>query len=354
MTTNANDSLVEPREELWTSEGDGFERAFRPERLAEFIGQRQICDNLEIAVQAARKRGEPLDHLLLCGPPGLGKTTLAGIVAAEMDVPFEKTSGPVLERPKDLAAILARLAPGTVLFIDEIHRMGPAVEEMLYPAMEDFEIDLLVGEGPAARSIKLRLSPFTLVGATTRTSLLTRPLLDRFGLTEQFDFYTQDELTAVLWRYADKLGTALDRETAAAVAGRSRGTPRVALSHLRRIRDFAEVKGESPIQLATAEAAFHSLGVDKLGLQRLHRRYLEILVQHYGGGPTGVGTLAASLAEDAGTLEDVVEPYLIRSGLLERTQRGRVATAGAFRHLGLDPLRAQGSLFGIADGSKAG
>lgn len=332
-------------EDLWIAESEGFERAFRPQTLADFIGQRQICDNLQVAVQAAKKRSEPLDHLLLCGPPGLGKTTLAAIVAAEMGATFEKTSGPVLERPKDLAAILARLLPGSVLFIDEIHRMGPAVEEMLYPAMEDFEIDLLVGEGPAARSIKLRLNPFTLVGATTRTSLLTRPLLDRFGMIEQLDFYQPSELTEVVRRYAEKLQTQMTTEAAAIIAARSRGTPRVALSHLRRVRDFAEVRGESPIGVATATEALKALGVDELGLQRLHRRFLEALVKHYKGGPTGLNTLAAALGEDARTLEDVVEPFLIRSGLLERTPRGRVATNGAFVHLRVDPRHSQGQLF---------
>lgn len=325
---------------------EAVERAHRPLSLDDFVGQAEIRRNLRIAVQAARGRDEPLDHVLFCGPPGLGKTTLAGILAAEMGVPFEKTSGPALERPRDLAAILARLQPGTVLFIDEIHRLASAVEELLYPAMEDTEIDLIIGEGPAARSVKLRLSPFTLVGATTRTSLLTRPLLDRFGLVEQLDFYDVADLEAIVLRYAEKLGTELAAAAAHVIADRARGTPRVALSHLRRVRDYAEVRGELPVQETTARKALEALGVDELGLQRLHRRYLEVLVRHYRGGPTGLSTLAAALGEDGRTLEDVVEPLLIRQGLIDRTPRGRTATHRAAEHVG-DPgsVAPQTSLF---------
>lgn len=336
-------------EEIWVAAEEPveeFERAYRPIALDEFVGQPHVRRNLGVAVGAARMRGEPLDHVLFVGPPGLGKTTLAGILAAEMGVPFEKTSGPVLERPKDLAAILARLAPGSVLFIDEIHRLGSAVEEVLYPALEDFEIDLLVGEGPAARSVKLRLSPFTLVGATTRTSLLSRPLLDRFGLTEELDYYELDDLAAVVTRYAVKLEVPLADEAARVVARRSRGTPRVALAHLRRVRDYAAVRGESPIVAATAERALDALGVDVRGLARPHRRYLDVLVGHYRGGPTGVGTLAAALGEDVRTLEEVVEPLLIRLGLIDRTPRGRVATVRGLDHVGESGVPRQSGLFG--------
>jgi Holliday junction DNA helicase RuvB len=332
---------------LWTAEEpvEEFERAYRPVALDDFVGQPHVRRNLGVAVGAARLRSEPLDHVLFVGPPGLGKTTLAGILATEMGVPFEKTSGPVLERPKDLAAILARLAPGAVLFIDEIHRLGSAVEEVLYPALEDFEIDLLVGEGPAARSVKLRLSPFTLVGATTRASLLSRPLLDRFGMTEELDYYDLDDLAAVVARYAAKLDVALEPGGAAVIARRSRGTPRVALAHLRRVRDYAMVRSEAMVTAATAEAALDALGVDVRGLARPHRRYLDALVGHYRGGPTGVGTLAAALGEDARTLEEVVEPLLIRLGLIDRTPRGRVATARGHEHVGAAAGIRQGGLF---------
>jgi Holliday junction DNA helicase RuvB len=332
-------------EEEFFEADEELDRTVRPERWVEFVGQPQVRRNLEVAVAATLQRDEPLDHLLLCGPPGLGKTTLASIVARELGAPFEKTSGPVLERPKDLAAILIRLQPRTVLFIDEIHRLGPAVEEILYPALEDFEIQLVLGEGPGARSAKFKLQPFTLVGATTRTSLLTRPLLDRFGLVEQFDFYTVEDLVTVVERYAARIGAKLTAEAARVIAERSRGTPRVALAHTRRVRDYAEVARRGPADAATAREALEALGVDELGLQRLHRRYLEILVGSYRGGPTGLNTLAAALGEDPRTLEDVVEPYLIRLGLIDRTPRGRVATDRAAKHMGASPRVRQARMF---------
>lgn len=309
-----------------------LDRSFRPLSFADFIGQEDVCKNLKVAVQAALFRKEPLEHVLLCGPPGLGKTTLAEILAHEMGSPFEKISGPTLERPRDLAAILTRLKANTVLFVDEIHRLGAAVEEILYLAMEDFRIDIVIGEGPGARNVELKLNPFTLVGATTRTSLLSRPLLDRFGLIVQLDFYKEEELVAILRRYAEKLEMEMEDEAIRLVAKRSQGTPRIALSQLRRIRDFAQVSGErGPVTHRVVEEALQSLGVDEQGLQRLHRRYLELLVVKYGGGPTGVNTLAAALGEDPQTIENFVEPYLIRMGFIERTPRGRTATRFARR-----------------------
>lgn len=341
MSMDASDEVTE----FWEAADDAFERAYRPQAIAEFVGQSAVVDNLRTATAAARGRGEVLDHLLLCGPPGLGKTTLATIVAAELGAPLKKVSGPTLERPKDLAAILARMEAGTVLFVDEIHRLGPAVEEMLYPAMEDFQIDLIIGEGPAARSLPLNLQPFTLVGATTRTSLLSRPLLDRFGMIEQLDYYETAELVEILKRYARKLALELDAAAAQAIAARSRGTPRIALSYLRRVRDYAEVHGDGSIHAQVATAALAALGVDDLGLTRLHRRFLEVLVRHYNGGPTGLNTLAAALGEDPRTLEDIVEPFLIRCGLLDRTPRGRVATDRAREHIGGPVVRGQAGLF---------
>jgi len=325
-----------PRDEsalAWSAEQEQLERTHRPLRLDEFIGQRAVVANLGVAVQAAAQRGEALDHVLLCGPPGLGKTTLAGILAQELGTTFERTSGPVLERPKDLAAILANLERGAVLFIDEIHRLPTTVEEVLYPAMEDFEIDVMIGEGPGARSVKLPLQPFTLVGATTRTQLISRPLRDRFGLFEQLDYYEARDLIEVLMRYAEKLSTTLTPDAAKLLAERAQGTPRVALARLRRVRDYAEVYGESPISAATAAAALNALGIDELGLKRLDRRFLQVLIEHYDGGPTGLRTLAAAIGEDPRTLEEVVEPYLIRQGLIDRTPRGRIATRRAVDHV---------------------
>jgi Holliday junction DNA helicase RuvB len=307
-----------------------LDRSYRPLSFGEFVGQEPVVQNLTVAVQAALMRKEPLEHVLFCGPPGLGKTTLAEILAHELGAPFEKVSGPTLERPRDLASILTRLKPLTVLFIDEIHRIGTAVEELLYLAMEDFRISIVIGEGPGARNVEIKLNPFTLVGATTRTSLLSRPLLDRFGLIEQLDYYKERELVVILQRYADKLGVAVEPSALELVSRRSQGTPRIALAHLRRIRDFAQVEGEKErVTTDVVERALKAIGVDEQGLQRLHRRYLELLVLKYGGGPTGVNTLAAALGEDPQTIENFVEPYLIRMGFIERTPRGRTATRSA-------------------------
>jgi len=307
-----------------------LDRSYRPLSFSEFVGQGPVVENLKVAVQAARLRGEPLEHVLFCGPPGLGKTTLAEILAYELGAPFEKVSGPTLERPRDLAAILTRLKSFTVLFIDEIHRIHPAVEELLYLAMEDFRLSIVIGEGPGARNVEIKLNPFTLVGATTRTSLLSRPLLDRFGLIEQLDYYSEEELYRILERYAGKLQIEVEPSALELVARRSQGTPRIALAHLRRIRDYAQVEGgRGIVTREVVERALQALGVDEQGLQRLHRRYLELLVLKYGGGPTGVNTLAAALGEDPHTIENFVEPYLIRMGLIERTPRGRTATRSA-------------------------
>jgi Holliday junction DNA helicase RuvB len=318
-------------------EDDGAEASLRPQTLAEFVGQRASRENLAVFIQAARGRGDALDHVLLHGPPGLGKTTLAQIVARELGVGFRATSGPVIQRAGDLAAILTNLQPRDVLFIDEIHRLQPAIEEVLYPAMEDFQLDLIIGEGPAARSVRIDLSPFTLVGATTRAGLLATPLRDRFGIPLRLVFYTPAELQRIVARGAEKLGMALTEDGAAEIARRSRGTPRIAGRLLRRVRDIAAVAGDTPVTAAVADAALHRLEVDRSGLDAMDRRYLRRIAEHHAGGPVGVETLAAALAEARDTLEDVIEPYLIQEGLILRTNRGRVLGEPGWRHLNMVP-----------------
>jgi Holliday junction DNA helicase RuvB len=316
---------------------DAAEASLRPQTLAEFVGQRASRENLGIFIQAARARGEALDHVLLHGPPGLGKTTLAQIVARELGVGFRATSGPVIQRAGDLAAILTNLQSRDVLFIDEIHRLQPAIEEVLYPAMEDFQLDLIIGEGPSARSVRIDLPAFTLVGATTRAGLLATPLRDRFGIPLRLVFYTPEELELIVNRGAQKLGADLTAEGAGEIARRSRGTPRIAGRLLRRVRDFAAVDGASPIDRAVADASLTRLEVDRLGLDAMDRRYLRRIAEHHAGGPVGVETLAAALAEARDTLEDVVEPFLIQEGLVLRTSRGRMLGEPGWRHLGLAP-----------------
>ncbi len=316
---------------------DAAEASLRPQTLAEFIGQQASRENLRVFITAARGRSEAMDHVLLHGPPGLGKTTLAQIVARELGVGFRATSGPIIQRAGDLAAILTNLQPRDVLFIDEIHRLQPAIEEVLYPAMEDFQLDLIIGEGPAARSVRIDLSPFTLVGATTRSGLLTTPLRDRFGIPLRLVLYTPAELELIVTRGAEKLQFPLTREGAMEIARRSRGTPRIAGRLLRRVRDFAAVAGTNPVDLEAADAALTRLEVDRLGLDAMDRRYLRRIAEHHGGGPVGVETLAAALNEARDTLEDVVEPYLIQEGLVLRTSRGRMLGEPGWRHLGLPP-----------------
>ena len=318
-------------------EEDAPETSLRPQTLAEFVGQKASRENLRTFIQAAKGRGEAMDHVLLHGPPGLGKTTLAQIVARELGVGFRATSGPVIQRAGDLAAILTNLQPRDVLFIDEIHRLQPAIEEVLYPAMEDFQLDLIIGEGPAARSVRIDLSPFTLVGATTRAGLLATPLRDRFGIPLRLIFYTPAELEQIVARGAEKLGLRLTRDGATEIARRSRGTPRIAGRLLRRVRDIAAVEGNDPVDRQVADAALSRLEVDHIGLDAMDRRYLLRIAEHHAGGPVGVETLAAALAEARDTLEDVIEPYLIQEGLILRTSRGRMLGEPGWRHLGLLP-----------------
>ncbi len=336
------DRIVQP---AGSKEDEVIDRAIRPKRLADYVGQEQVKAQLEIFVQAAVKRGEALDHALIFGPPGLGKTTLANILASELGVNLRQTSGPVLERPGDLAALLTNLQPRDVLFIDEIHRLSPVVEEVLYPAMEDFQLDIMIGEGPAARSIKLALQPFTLIGATTRAGLLTSPLRDRFGIVQRLEFYTVGELEKIVTRSAGILGVPIDVDGAQRIAQRSRGTPRIANRLLRRVRDYAEVKGNGRIDEITARAALDLLEVDPQGFDALDRKLLSTIIEKFDGGPVGIESLAAAIGEERGTLEDVIEPFLIQQGFLMRTSRGRMATRNAYLHFGLKvPERALGNL----------
>jgi Holliday junction DNA helicase RuvB len=326
-------------------EEEAVDRAIRPKRLADYVGQERVKAQLEIFVKAAVKRGEALDHALIFGPPGLGKTTLANILASELGVNLRQTSGPVLERPGDLAALLTNLQPRDVLFIDEIHRLSPVVEEVLYPAMEDYQLDIMIGEGPAARSIKLALQPFTLIGATTRAGLLTSPLRDRFGIVQRLEFYTVGELEKIVTRSAGILGVPIDVEGAARIATRSRGTPRIANRLLRRVRDYAEVKGTGRIDEVVARAALDLLEVDPQGFDALDRKLLSTIIEKFDGGPVGIESLSAAVGEERGTLEDVIEPFLIQQGFLMRTSRGRTATRNAYLHFGLKvPERVQTSM----------
>ncbi len=337
------DRIIAP---VATREDEVIEATIRPKRLSEYLGQQPVREQMQIYIEAAKQRSEALDHVLIFGPPGLGKTTLSHVIANELGVNLRVTSGPVIEKAGDLAALLTNLQPFDVLFIDEIHRLSPVVEEVLYPAMEDYQIDIMIGDGPAARSIKLDLPPFTLIGATTRAGLLTAPLRDRFGIVQRLEFYGVEDLTRIVRRSAHILGIACAADGADEIARRARGTPRIANRLLRRVRDYAQVKGDGSIDMAVARAAMDMLKVDPEGFDALDRRMLGIIIDTFDGGPVGVESLAAALSEERGTLEDVIEPYLIQQGYLMRTARGRMATAKAYRHLGFKPKAGSAGLFG--------